>query len=88
MNFNWQKYGIDTTKVHSGKALCPKCSHLRKHKSDKCLSVDVGSGLFCCHNCDFKGSAVGFKPKKEYLKPAPRLEKVSKETIRFLNKGE
>lgn len=68
--------GIQLIKINrDGKTLCPKCSHLRKKKSDPCLSVDIDRGIYNCHNdsCDFKGS-VGkplFEPKvKEYVRPA------------------
>jgi twinkle protein len=80
---NWQKYDIDISKVVGGKTICPKCSHTRKHSKDRCLSVDVKEGLFCCHNCDFKGSAKDFKTQKVYTKPLPRLEKLSPKTIQF-----
>jgi twinkle protein len=80
---NFNKYGIDVTKLRGGKSLCPKCSHARHHKGDLCLSVDVESGLFNCHNCEFKGCAVEFNPKKEFVKPVPRLEKISKPLIGF-----
>lgn len=41
-------------KKHSGKAktLCPKCSHNRTNKKDKCLSVNYDKGLAKCHYCD------------------------------------
>lgn len=78
---NWAKHDIDISKQRGGKMQCPKCSHSRKHKSDLCLSVDINNGLFNCHNCGFKGTAVENKPKKEYAKPLPRLEKLSKKAI-------
>lgn len=83
MILNWNKYGIDISKVRGGKMQCPKCSNSRKHKSDPCLSVDVNRGLFNCHNCDFKGSAAELRPKREYVKPSPRLEKLRPETIKW-----
>lgn len=85
MIFNWQGLGIDISKVRGGKTICPNCSHTRKHKNDLCLSVDLQTGLYNCHNgCGFKGSAIIYqKPKKEYVKPAPRLEKVSEKIIKF-----
>lgn len=83
MELNWQKYDIDISKLRGGKTLCPKCSHTRKHKSDPCLSVDKEKGLFNCHNCDFQGSVIEFKPKREYNKPAPRLEKLKPATIKW-----
>ena len=39
------------------KTKCPKCSHLRKHKADPCLSVRVmlDGVVWNCHNCSFHG---------------------------------
>lgn len=79
---NWAKHGIDISKVRGGKGFCPKCHHERKNKTDRELSVDLVRGLFNCHHCQFKGSAAEFQ-KREYVKPLPRLEKVSKKTIEF-----
>lgn len=79
---NWGKYDIDVSKVVGGKTICPKCSHNRKHKKDKCLSVDLTEGLFNCHNCGYSGSAKDFK-KKEYVKPQPRLEKLGEKSLKF-----
>lgn len=56
---------------NSGKVLCPKCSHDRKKKADKCLSVNVVEGTYKCHNCDWKGGVlnkVDFM-KKDYFRP-------------------
>ena len=67
--------GIQVRKLNSsGKSLCPKCSHLRKKKTDPCLSVNVNDGTYNCHNdsCDFKGRVGNkeFIPKqKEYILP-------------------
>lgn len=80
---NWEKYGIDITKVRGGKTICPKCSHTRKHKNDPCLSVDIEKGLFNCHHCDFKGGVKNIKMAKEYVKPLPRLEKLTPEMIKY-----
>jgi twinkle protein len=86
MRINWDKYGIDTSKVIGGKAICPKCSHTRKNKRDRSLSVDLKSGLFNCHYhaCDFRGCAVEIqKEKKVYERPPARLEKLSKKSIEW-----
>lgn len=83
MNLNWQKHGIDVSKVAGGKGFCPKCHLTRKHRRDKSLSVDLATGLFNCHHCDFRGSAVEFGPKKEYSRPPARLEKLSKKMIQW-----
>lgn len=79
---NWEKHGIDISKIRGGKGFCPKCHSDRKNKQDKSLSVDLEKGLFNCHNCGFKGTAVEFQ-KREYVKPLPRLEKLSKKSLEF-----
>jgi len=82
---DFAKYGIETKGIReSGKTLCPQCSHDRKNKTDKCLSVNMLDGLFNCHNCGFKGCAKVFdKPKKEYTKPVPRLTKMSDDFVKW-----
>jgi twinkle protein len=84
MNINWEKFGIDISKQVGGKMICPKCSHQRKNKRDRSLSVDLKTGAYNCHynGCDFRGYAVDIKKeKKEYVKPPERLEKLSKKSI-------
>lgn len=44
---------------------CPNCSHERKKKTAKCLSVNLDSGLWNCKNCNWKGSLN----KKVYALP-------------------
>ena len=58
------------------KTVCPKCSDDRRNKRDKSLSVDITEGLYNCHHCSWSGK-VFEKPKKDYVKPVPRLQKVS-----------
>ncbi len=64
------------TKKNAGrdKVLCPKCSPTRKNKKDPCLSIDLDTGDYNCHNdCGFKGRVSNrkeFVPKtKVYVKP-------------------
>lgn len=84
MKLNWLKYGIDVSKVSGGKGFCPKCHESRKHKKDRSLSVDKETGAFNCHNCGFRGYAVEIeRPKKDYAKPVPRLEKLSEKALQF-----
>ncbi len=40
--------------------LCPNCSHTRKKKTDKCLSVNVETGVAKCWNC----GDTSFRKKK------------------------
>lgn len=82
----WEKYGIDPSKVIGGKAYCPKCSHTRKKKKDKSLSVDLTTGMFNCHHagCDFRGCAKQIiREKKTYTPPVQRLEKLSPKRIEW-----
>lgn len=66
----FSELGIDVSKIKtSGKTLCPKCSHTRKHKNDPCLSVDVDKGVYNCHNCEFKGYISENADHKVYAKP-------------------
>lgn len=37
---------------------CPQCSHTRKKKSDKCLSVNLDKKAWYCHHCQWKGAIV------------------------------
>lgn len=70
-----QELGITLTK--SGKQTCPQCSHLRKHKSDPCLSVTYTDEavLYNCHNCDWSGKVYYRnkfeQTKKSYKRPDP-----------------
>lgn len=82
----WQDLDIDIpTGVSSVnvKTLCPKCSHLRRNRREKCLSVNLVTETFKCHNvgCDFRGSlhsgefpAWQRPPKRIYSKPAESWE--------------
>lgn len=81
---NWERHGIDISKLRGGKMPCPKCSPQRKNQKDPCLSVDVARGLFNCHHCQFSGTAAEYaRPKKEYVKPLPRLTKISAELLNW-----
>ena len=84
MRINFEKYGIDPSKVRAGKTVCPKCSHTRKNRNDKCLSVDLATGMFNCHNagCNFKGCAAEFdRPRREYVNPQEKLSKLGSKPL-------
>jgi predicted RNA-binding Zn-ribbon protein involved in translation (DUF1610 family) len=38
--------------------LCPQCSHLRRKKRERCLSVNIErtAVLYFCHHCGWKGA--------------------------------
>ena len=47
----------------SEKTTCPQCSEGRRNKKDPCLSVNITTGEYCCHNCSWKGN-VRFTKKR------------------------
>lgn len=54
------------------KVLCPQCSNARKNKRDRCLSVNVTTGEYHCHNCQWRGNVRHFEKRREtkiYDKP-------------------
>jgi len=38
---------------------CPQCSHARKKKQAKCLSVNLTKGTWLCHHCSWRGGLQG-----------------------------
>lgn len=87
-----QKLGITLTK--SGKQTCPNCSHLRKNKSEPCLSVTYTDDavLYKCHNgCGFEGvvyyRSKYEKRKRTYKKPEqPKVAKEQNPLYRYFEK--
>jgi twinkle protein len=67
--------GIETKRnAGTDKVLCPKCSSTRKNKKDPCLSIDLETGAYHCHNdCGFNGYVKNqpefVKKEKNYIKP-------------------
>lgn len=84
----FEELGIDISKIHTtGKTLCPKCSHDRKNKAEKCLSVDKDKGAYKCHNCGWSGG-IYLKREfvKEYFRPAePKKLELSEKTIKWFS---
>lgn len=74
--------GIDLRGRTSGeiKTTCPQCSAGRKKPHDPCLSVNIGEGLYHCHNCGWRGRVGGARdaygspirpPQRHYTRPEP-----------------
>lgn len=90
-SFNWEKAGIDISKLRGGKMKCPKCINGRSPKSPPSLSVNLTTGLYKCHYapCDFKGCVADkpqYQKKKSFSQPIPRLQNVSDKMIRYFEK--
>lgn len=61
------------------KTTCPQCSESRRNKKDPCLSVNITEGVYCCHNCGWKGNVKQFDrsdtKKKDFKKPEQSMLK-------------
>ena len=91
---DFKSLGIDLPSYASHgdiKTKCPQCSETRKKKNDPCLSVNVESGLFLCHNCGWSGSAEVREKRREirsYVRPsAPEPKKASDLIEWFATRG-
>src|SRR6478609_6404871 len=65
---NWSDLNIDIPRGKiSGQVytICPQCSHERRKKNAKCLSVNLDEGVYNCQHCHWKGSIR----KKQYVLP-------------------
>jgi len=65
----YNQYGI---KDMAKSSTCPKCSHTRKKKTDKCLSVFWDTGLAKCNHCGELLQLHTYKKKEQeiiYVKP-------------------
>lgn len=67
---------------------CPKCSHTRKKKHDKCLGINLDMGVWNCSHtsCGWKGRLPKeiFIEEKVYVKPVWKNKtKLPDEVIKF-----
>lgn len=53
----WRDFGIELPSGASGEVdtLCPQCSHTRRKRTHRCLSVNVDIGTWNCHHCGWSG---------------------------------
>jgi twinkle protein len=59
--FDWELIDVKGSKSGKKTTTCPVCSHTRKKKNDKCLSVDFTLGKAFCHHCN----AVSFEDENK-----------------------
>jgi len=60
---------VSRLRIGSNKIQCPKCSHTRKNKSDRCLSVTLESDqsyVWNCHHCGWNGGYSPHFAKQHY----------------------
>ena len=75
----------------SKSSICTFCSHNRKKKSDKCVSLDWDRGFFFCNHCGESGQLHTYKKKesiKNYVKPPFKYDKMTNNAFKwFLERG-
>jgi twinkle protein len=49
--------------------ICPQCSHTRKKKTDKCLSINLDKKTWFCHHCNWKGAIIERTNEIKYVRP-------------------
>jgi twinkle protein len=82
VTYDFMAEGIDVSRIHGGpevKTTCPKCSHTRKKATQKCLNVNLDTGVWNCWHCGFAGKVpdpsnrpaarVTQDKPKAYIKP-------------------
>jgi twinkle protein len=54
---SWVDVGIDLPAGAIGEVdvLCPQCSHTRKKRTQRCLSVNTVTSTWHCHHCGWSG---------------------------------
>lgn len=77
---DYNVYKLDTK---SKQSICPKCSHERKKKSQKCLMLDWDRGLGTCQHCGVVLQLHTYERKSEsnYVTPEPIQEIVIKDNV-------
>ena len=70
MNYAFYNIEIPAGKT-SGEVqtLCPQCSHTRKKKTDKCLSVNLDKKAWYCQHCTWKGAIINRPEVVKYELP-------------------
>ena len=52
-------WGINRSFRGDQKIECPKCQSSRQHnRTDRPMSINLETGLFKCHHCDYQGSII------------------------------
>lgn len=68
--FEWDKIEVKGNRSGEKTTTCPVCSHTRKKKTDKCLSVSFTLGKAFCHHCN----AVSFEDDERQSKGVKNYE--------------
>lgn len=87
----FEELGIEVKYGRTGnqKVKCPNCSHTRKHKTDKSLSVNMTDKTFNCHNCGWSGRATDlteFELKQQKMEYRKQYSKPDQKTLPLTDK--
>jgi twinkle protein len=86
---NYSYYGIEVPSNKTTgeyKTTCPKCSHTRRKKTDKCLGVNLDKNVWNCVHCSWKGKLKENKPMEQKIYPKPLWKnktELSDKTIKY-----
>jgi twinkle protein len=82
-----EKYNIHDIKEGASSSTCPQCSHDRKKRHEKCMSIDWETGLGHCHHCGETTQLHTYKSKqslKKYIIPdEPPRKDISEKAIKY-----
>ena len=66
---------------------CPECSHTRKKKTQKCLSINLDKKVWRCNHCDWSGALKTQFSKPEYKKPIfQNKTQLSEKAVKWFSK--
>jgi twinkle protein len=77
--FDWDLIEVSGSRTGDKVTTCPVCSHTRKKKKDKCLSVSFTLGKAYCHHC----SAVSFEDDNRQAPSVKNYELPSQEWLNY-----
>jgi twinkle protein len=82
------EYEVNLNSTGETSMVCPACSHERKKKHIKCFNFNIEKNYGHCGHCGMTAYLKTDKVfiKREYIKPVPRLEKVSEKVINWFEK--
>lgn len=82
-DFVIKEYNVYKLDTKSKQSICPKCSHERKKKSQKCLMLDWDRGLGTCQHCGVVLQLHTYERKSEsnYVTPEPIQEIAIKDNV-------
>lgn len=86
--FYIEKYNVHGIKAGAKTSTCPKCSHERTKKTDKCASVNWETGILNCFHCGEITQLHTYKKKDVeiiYKKPAPvTYSELNARTLKYI----